>query len=163
MDAESGLDTLEERTQSTRTAPGPKTSGQYLSANSDRFYRPPRLSRSSMSAISPTSASKPSMESMSVYTSSSGSGSGSGPRTIRESMEDLEARRVSPASSAATQPQFQLQPPEEEYDGKAPLGPRWNDYSFREADLFYTAPPPHLRRSVPERPPEPVGGELVAW
>lgn len=27
-------------------------------------------------------------------------------------------------------------------DSSRPLGPRWNDYSFREADLFFTAPPP---------------------
>ena len=100
------------------------------------------------------------MESMSVYTSSSGSGSGSGPRTVRESMEDLDTRCRSPGPSSVTQPhtrsQSQPQPPLSEEDtGNGPLGPRWHDYSFREADLFYAAPPPNLRLAIPERQPEP--------
>lgn len=43
-----------------------------------------------------------------------------------------------------------------EADSTIPLGPRWNDYSFREADLFYTAPPPRGIPSTESPPPASV-------
>ena len=123
---------------------GPKTSQNYLSAP-DQFYRPPRLSRSSMSPVSPRLPSKQSQDFVSVDTSSSGSV----PSTVSESVEGSDTRCLSLASDSTIQPRSQT--PAEPTESR-PLGPRWDDYSFREADLFFQAPPPQLRITVPDQP-----------
>ena len=145
MSADAILDTLEQRAPSVQTTYGPKTSQTYSLAPSDRFYRPPRLSRSSMSPVSPRLPSKQSQESVSVHTSSSGSV----PSTISESVEGSDTRCLSLASDSTIQPRPQASAEPTE---SRPLGPRWDDYSFRESDLFFQAPPTHLRVTVPDRP-----------
>ncbi|KAJ0119885.1 Uncharacterized protein HZ326_31764 [Fusarium oxysporum f. sp. albedinis] len=41
-----------------------------------------------------------------------------------------------------------------EAESSRPLGPRWDDYSFREGDLFYAAAPPP--QAAGARPPLPA-------
>ncbi|KAH8170686.1 transient receptor potential (TRP) ion channel domain-containing protein [Sarocladium implicatum] len=50
-------------------------------------------------------------------------------------------------------------------ESSRPLGPRWNDYSFREADLFFTAPPPpdaRMRRPA-DTPALPTSSRWANW
>ncbi|KAK1967825.1 hypothetical protein LY78DRAFT_655873 [Colletotrichum sublineola] len=122
------------------------------STASSRYFRPPRsslsissadhprslgssLSRSSRTVSSPTSiADKHSMQYSLPIAS---------PTYLSEPIgeEEEEASVTSQDSPTSVN------------DG--PLGPRWNDYSFREADLYYGAPRPRPAKRASEELPRP--------
>ncbi|KLU87218.1 hypothetical protein MAPG_06220 [Magnaporthiopsis poae ATCC 64411] len=55
---------------------------------------------------------------------------------------DKRQRRQSSESSRSEEDPVGAEPPVPLQKTHAPLAPRWKDYSFREADLYYRTPPP---------------------
>ncbi|KAJ0164324.1 hypothetical protein CTA2_1257 [Colletotrichum tanaceti] len=121
---------------------------------SSRYFRPPRSSASLSSADHPRSIGS------SRYTPS---------RTVSTSAASNMDKRSFQRSASTISPSRLSESTEEEGSSSpsrgshtsansAPLGPRWNDYSFRESDLYYAVPrPPSAGRASEElpRPPAP--------
>ncbi|KAK1982634.1 hypothetical protein LZ30DRAFT_716681 [Colletotrichum cereale] len=120
------------------------------STASSRYFRPPRPSGSISSADHPrrlgsslnspsrtVCASTPVVEKHSMQHSMSIVS----PSRWSESIGEEEASATSQASPTSVN------------DG--PLGPRWNDYSFREADLYYGTPRQPLVERASEELPRP--------
>lgn len=78
-------------------------------------------------------------------------------RSIRRSESILSPSRLSESTEEEEQPGSASHTSPTRVNA-GPLGPRWNDYSFREADLYYGAPrPTPVERASDEipRPPAP--------
>ncbi|GKT63169.1 integral membrane protein [Colletotrichum tofieldiae] len=118
------------------------------STASSRYFRPPRSSASISSADHPRSIGT------SLYTPS---------RTASSSTSVIDKRSIQRSISTASPSRLSESIREEEVDSTShvpqtsvngvPLGPRWSDYSFREADLYYGVPrPPPVERASEELP-----------
>ncbi|KAK1623649.1 hypothetical protein BDP81DRAFT_465270 [Colletotrichum phormii] len=139
----------------TYRSDSPSTIRLDSSTTSSRYFRPPRSSASISSVENPRSLGS------SLYTSSTPSRTTStsttlvDKRSVQRSESILSPSRLSESTeeeSTSTSQRSSTRPS----DG--PLGPRWNDYSFREADLYYNVPrPPPVERASEElpRPPAP--------
>ncbi|KAK6213636.1 integral membrane protein [Colletotrichum tabaci] len=116
---------------------------------SSRYFRPPRSSASLSSADHPRSIGS------SLYTPS---------RTVSTSTTCNIDKRSLQRSTSTMSPSRLSESTEEEGSSSpsqgshtsinsGPLGPRWNDYSFRESDLYYAVPrPPPVERASEELP-----------
>ncbi|OHF03552.1 integral membrane protein [Colletotrichum orchidophilum] len=123
----------------TYRADSPSTTRLDSSTTSSRYFRPPRSSASVSSVENPRSLGS------SLYSSSTPS------KTASTSTTFLDQRSAQQSGSIIS-PSRLSEPTEEESNSLSqrsparpsdePLGPRWNDYSFREADLYYNVPPP---------------------
>ncbi|GKT40446.1 uncharacterized protein ColSpa_00627 [Colletotrichum spaethianum] len=132
----------------TYRSDSPSTLRLNPSTASSRYFRPPRSSASISSADHPRSiGSSLYTPSRTISTSTSivdrhsvqRSVSGASPSRVSESIGEEEVSSTSQVSPTST--------------NRAPLGPRWNDYSFREADLYYGVPrPPPADRASEELP-----------
>ncbi|KAK7746562.1 hypothetical protein SLS62_009359 [Diatrype stigma] len=127
----------------------------------NRYYRPPRISRSSASVLSSQRQGSTPPESPSTDTFSSSSPTS----TRRDPAVNLSAshqyQNTARASSSTEATTNSGTSSTRSSGGDMPLGPRWGDYSFREADLFYNAsPPPSSKVIVPKtRPSAPLKQE----
>ncbi|KAK2042792.1 hypothetical protein LZ31DRAFT_596106 [Colletotrichum somersetense] len=130
----------------------PSTMHLSPSAASSRYFRPPRSSASISSVDHPrTLGSSLHSPSRTVSTSTSTSiadkhfmqhsPSMVSPNRLSESIGEEEASTTSGTSSTRVD--------------SGPLGPRWNDYSFREADLYYGTPRPLPAERASEDLPRP--------
>ncbi|TDZ46948.1 putative membrane protein [Colletotrichum trifolii] len=146
----------------TYLSESPSTLRLASSTYSSRYYRPPRSPSCGTSVSSfdhhrrPESVASPLS---SVYSPS---------RSISTSTTFTDKRSVQRSVSAASPSPGRLSESSEEESSIVsqqpltaaradPLGPRWNDYSFREADLYYGVPRQPSERASEEtpRPPAP--------
>ncbi|KAK1689506.1 hypothetical protein BDP55DRAFT_653350 [Colletotrichum godetiae] len=139
----------------TYRSDSPSTIRLDSSTTSSRYFRPPRSSASISSVENPRSFGS------SLYTSSTPSRTTStsttlvDKRSVQRSESIMSPSRLSESTEEESSSTSQRSPTRPS-DG--PLGPRWNDYSFREADLYYNVPrPPPVERASEElpRPPAP--------
>lgn len=123
------------------------SSPQSLETHHSRFYRPSRSplpptpgeQSRHFSAQSSLSRRTPSASLLMVSPLE-------GPPIGEQPIEYFATRPSSPIHSESPVDSIQGSSPpasmSEVAESSRPLGPRWNDYSFREADLFYSVPPP---------------------
>ncbi|KAK0369800.1 integral membrane protein [Colletotrichum limetticola] len=139
----------------TYRSDSPSTMHLASSTTSSRYFRPPRSSASISSVENPRSLGS------SLYTTSTPSRTTSTSTTfidkhsVQRSESIVSPSRLSESTEEESRSTSQRSPTRPS-DG--PLGPRWNDYSFREADLYYNVPrPPPVERASEElpRPPAP--------
>ncbi|KAF4876502.1 putative membrane protein [Colletotrichum siamense] len=138
----------------------PSTLRLNSSTTSSRYYRPPRSPsrgtsisssdyyRRSESIASPASSAYPPSRSTSASTTVAEK------RSIQRSESIMSPGRLSEESIEEEDSALEPQPSSTKADGR-PLGPRWSDYSFREADLYYGAPRPAPATRASEEIPRP--------
>lgn len=154
---------------------GPGAAYPERSISPNHYYRPPRSSRSSASILtanrqhpatyqqqgpdSPTSENSTSSAGHSTFDGSSTKQRYSAERRPRRdlslssssyykeagaSVSDSTSSRASSSDDGVNSRGSSVN----NNNNNTPLGPRWGDYSFREADLFYGAPPPDSYRGA---------------
>ncbi|KAF9873875.1 integral membrane protein [Colletotrichum karsti] len=129
---------------SSRYYRAPRSPSRNTSVSSFDHYQRASSSASPLSSAYPPSRTTSTCTTVAEKQSIKRSESTMSPGRLSESTEDEE--ESNPASPGS--------PPNA--TGR-PLGPRWNDYSFREADLYYGARPQPAQRASEEipRPPAP--------
>lgn len=147
----------------TYRSDSPSTLRLDSSTTSSRYFRPPRspsraTSVSSFdhhgrtdSIASPVSSAYPPSRTTSTSTSITEK------RSIGRSVSVMSPGRLSESTEEEEPPSPPSPPSPTSINGR-PLGPKWSDYSFREADLYYGAPRPRPAERASEdlpRPPAP--------
>ncbi|KAF6832520.1 integral membrane protein [Colletotrichum musicola] len=148
----------------TYRADSPSTLRLDSSTTSSRYFRPPRspsraTSVSSFdhhgradSIASPVSSAYPPSRTTSTSTSFTEK------RSVGRSVSVMSPPRLSESTEEEEEPPSPPLPPSPTGINGRPLGPKWSDYSFREADLYYGAPRPRPAERASEdlpRPPAP--------
>ncbi|KAH8898413.1 hypothetical protein GQ53DRAFT_742467 [Thozetella sp. PMI_491] len=151
-----GLDTIHESPSVQNRAHSPanrhSASNRASSTTSSSYYRPPRsmsytgLREASQRRDSPSAAAiSPVPPSRRRSLAASSAGQSFSTQSVSSSSAYSGSTGSWPSRSSQQAPL--LKSPSEARKGR--LGPRWDDYSFREADLFYAAPGPARRTDSP--------------